>query len=99
VKNSSIILSSPEMKKILATLKEQYDLILIDSPPILSLPDMNILENLVDGVILIVRAEKTPRHAVATAVSSFVSDKLVGIILNDVRQPLSRYERYYAAKV
>jgi Mrp family chromosome partitioning ATPase len=59
----------------------------------------NILENLIDVAILIVRAEKTPRHAVVTAISSLVSDKLVGIILNDVRQPLSRYERYYGGKV
>jgi polysaccharide biosynthesis transport protein len=97
--SSSSILSSPQMKETLSMLKEQYDLILIDSPPILSLPDMNILENLVDVAVLIVRAEKTPRHAVVTAISSLISDKLVGIILNDVRQPLSRYERYYAGKI
>ena len=99
IKNSSSLLSSPEMKNLIAVLKEKYDLILIDSPPILSLPDMHILEKLVDAVLLVVRAEKTPRESVVMGIDSITTDKLVGIILNDVRQSMSQYYRYSYHKV
>ncbi|HYY39866.1 MAG TPA: CpsD/CapB family tyrosine-protein kinase, partial [Nitrososphaera sp.] len=99
IKNSSSLLSSPEMKNLIAVLKERYDLILIDSPPILSLPDMHILEKLVDAVLLVVRAEKTPRESVVMGIDSITTDKLVGIILNDVRQSMSQYYRYSYHKV
>lgn len=94
VKNSSSLLSSPEMHNLLTFAKEQYDVILIDCPPILSLPDMNLIERLVDGILLVVRAEKTPRHSVMMAVQSLISSKLVGIVLNGVQQSRSRYYHY-----
>ncbi len=94
IKNSSGILNSKEMQDFLTICRERYDFILIDSPPILSLPDMNILEKLVDGILLVVRAEKTPQDAVVKAIDSVVTDKLVGIVLNGVQQPRSRYYRY-----
>jgi capsular exopolysaccharide synthesis family protein len=94
VRNSSSILSSQEMSSILSVLKEQYDFILIDSPPILSLPDMNIIEKFTDGIILVVRAEKTPCDAVKTALSSLGADKIVGVILNDAKQLRSQYYGY-----
>jgi succinoglycan biosynthesis transport protein ExoP len=93
-KNSSSLLSSQAMHDLLTSLKERYDIILIDSPPILSLPDMNILERLVDGIILVVRAESTRRNAVMMAVESPVSSKLAGIVLNGVQQSRSQYYRY-----
>jgi capsular exopolysaccharide synthesis family protein len=94
VQNSSSILSSQEMNMLISTLKEKYDFILIDCPPILSLPDMNIIEKLVDGILLVIRAERTPRDAVKTALNSLGTDKIVGVILNDAKQPGSQYYRY-----
>jgi succinoglycan biosynthesis transport protein ExoP len=85
------VLSSPDMHMLILTLKERYDFILIDCPPILSLPDMNIIEKLVDGIILVIRAEKTSRDAVKTALNSLGADKIVGVILNDAKQPMSPY--------
>jgi succinoglycan biosynthesis transport protein ExoP len=91
VRNSSNVLSSPEMNMLMSTLKERYDFILIDCPPILSLHDMNVIEKLVDGIILVIRAEKTPRDVVKTALNSLGADKIVGVILNDTKQPMSPY--------
>ena len=91
VRNSSSVLSSQEMNMLISTLKERYDFILIDCPPILSLPDMNIIEKLVDGILLVVRAERTPCDAVKTALNSLGADKIVGVILNDAKQPRSPY--------
>jgi protein-tyrosine kinase len=82
VKNSVTMLSSQEFADILVRLRERYELILIDFPPILSLPDMPIIEQLVDAVLLVVRAEVTPRDAVIKAVQSLGTPKLLGIIFN-----------------
>jgi polysaccharide biosynthesis transport protein len=87
------------MRDLLVLLRERYDLIVIDGPPILSLPDMHILERLVDGILLVVRAAKTPREAVTTAISSLGTEKFIGIVLNDAQETMSRYYRYSYQKV
>lgn len=99
ITNSSLILSSQCMKDLIMTLKERYDFIFMDSPPIISLPDMNIIENLIDGVILVVKSESTPRNTLQLAIRSLNTPRLVGIVLNDVRQTSLPYYQYYAEKV
>jgi len=84
-KNSASLLSSKEFSDILTRLRERYEMILIDSPPILSLPDMPIIERLVDEVLLVVRAEKTSKEAVAMGIRSLTTPKLLGIIFNGVQ--------------
>jgi polysaccharide chain length determinant protein (PEP-CTERM system associated) len=91
VNNSSGLVSSQGMKQLLRSLKEQYDFVLIDAPPILPLSDMNVFEEVVDGIILIVRAEKSPKGALIKAFDALASDKILGFVLNDFRQPLPRY--------
>ena len=86
------------MHDLLQLLKEQYEIILIDAPPVLSLSDMNIFQEVVDGIILVVRAESTRRDDVAKAVEALGREKLVGFVLNDVQQPLPRYYRYSEAR-
>lgn len=76
--------------------KEQYDMILIDAPPILPLADMGLLEKVVDGIVLVVRAERTPRNALVRAIDTLATDKLVGIVLNDMQS--IRYQNYYSYK-
>jgi capsular exopolysaccharide synthesis family protein len=98
VRNSSSLLSSQRMQDLLKLFKEQYDIILIDAPPVLSLSDMNIFQKVVDGIILVVRAESTRRDDVVKAVEALGKEKLVGFVLNDVRHPLPRYYRYSDAR-
>ncbi len=92
-KNSATILSSQEFANILTRLRERYELILIDSPPILSLPDMPIIEQLVDAILLVVRAEMTPKDAVTMGIHSLATQKLLGIIFNGVQSSTSSYYR------
>src|SRR5262249_35436597 len=94
IDNSSSLLGSPEMAELLKTLKGRYDYILIDTPPILPLADMNMFADAVDGIIMVVRAEKTSRNAVLQAMESLGSNKLIGLVLNDVRPPLLKDHRY-----
>jgi Mrp family chromosome partitioning ATPase len=69
---------------------------LIDSPPILSLPDTPIIEQMVDAILLVVRAEITPKDAVTMGIDSLATQKLLGIIFNGVKySPSSYYSRGY----
>jgi capsular exopolysaccharide synthesis family protein len=91
VRNSSKLLGLPTMKALLNTLKTQFDYVIIDCPPILHLADMNVLSRIVDGILLVVKAGKTPKDLVLKAINSMPSGKVVGIILNGVDISLKRY--------
>lgn len=94
-KNSSELLSSTLMNKILTTLKEEFDYLIIDSPPILALADMNIISKMADGVIMVVRAGETPKDIVLKAVHSLPADKIAGVILNGAESIPKKYKYYY----
>jgi polysaccharide chain length determinant protein (PEP-CTERM system associated) len=99
VQNSSGLLSSQRMKDLLGTLREQYDFILVDAPPILPLSDMQVFEEVVDGIILLVRAEKTPRDILQKAVDVLGTDKLAGMVLNDSQSSIPGVHKYEYARV
>jgi len=94
IQNSSALLSSPQMAELIAQVRERYDFILIDSPPILPLSDMNMFDAMLDAIMLVVRADKTPREVVLRAIKSLATDKLMGIVLNDVQGLFMRDYRY-----
>ena len=94
VSNSSGLVSSQSMKALLNVLKEQYDFVLIDTPPILPLSDMNVFAEVVDGIIIVVRAERTPKGALVKALDTLASEKIIGFVLTDVRQSLPKYYQY-----
>jgi succinoglycan biosynthesis transport protein ExoP len=100
VQNATGLLSSRRTQELLEMVKEQYDVILIDAPPILPLADMGLLEKVVDGIVLVVRAERTPRNALVRAIDTLATAKLVGIVLNDMQpmRSLSYYPYPYAYK-
>jgi capsular exopolysaccharide synthesis family protein len=84
-RNAASLLSSPSLRDLLRLLKAQYDFVLIDTPPILPLSDMQIFEEVVDGILLVVRAEHTPKTALLQAIQALGAEKVVGIIVNDVQ--------------
>ena len=75
------------MRDLLRLLTSQYDFILVDTPPVLPLSDMQIFEEVVDGILLVVRAEHTPKTALLQAIQTLGPEKVVGIIVNDVQAP------------
>lgn len=82
VKNSSILLDSANMSSVFKTVKADFDYIIVDSPPILPLVDMNILSRAVDALMLVVRAGSTPKDIVRKAVSSLPRKNVAGVVLN-----------------
>ncbi len=80
------LLESEKMKELLSHIKPLYDLILVDSPPVLEVTDTKVLANLCDGVILVVQKEKTKLEAAQESkkVLEFAKAPLVGVIVNQV---------------
>ncbi|MBI3009544.1 MAG: CpsD/CapB family tyrosine-protein kinase [Candidatus Omnitrophica bacterium] len=91
------LLESSSWKRLLATLKSQFDLVIIDAPPLLPVADPGILASQGDSVLLIVRAGKTQRKTVAQAQELLqrAKAKILGCVLTHVEYYLPGYYRYY----
>ena len=76
------------LPRIMAEAQEDYDLVLIDGPPLLAFADPLHMASSVDGVILVVCAEKTTREALNLTLQTLkrVRANLIGVTLNQVRQ-------------
>ena len=93
--NPSELLASKAMDALLLDVKKDYDIIIIDSPPLLSVSDTQILANKCDSTILIVNAGVVEKSAVqkATAILNNSQSKILGVVLNNYNVPSHRY--YY----
>jgi capsular exopolysaccharide synthesis family protein len=82
--NPSEILQTDAMRTLVAELRQGYDIVLIDAPPLLPVTDASLLASISDGAILVVRHGQTGREAVATAVSRLraVNARLLGTVLS-----------------
>jgi polysaccharide biosynthesis transport protein len=97
VQGGADLLFSSSMPALVARCRERYDMVLIDTPPMLVMPDARVLARVADGVVLIARSGKTGRDAIQAAFRRFVEDNtpVLGIVLNDWSSKLSAY-KYYA---
>ncbi|MET0811967.1 MAG: polysaccharide biosynthesis tyrosine autokinase [Microbacterium sp.] len=95
--NPAEMLTSDAMRHLLDEAAARYDFIIIDSPPVLSVADANLLAPSADGAIIVVDASKTRRTPLAHAVTSLESSggRIVGMVLNKVRASGKR-SAYYA---
>lgn len=94
--NPSELLGSERMKKLLDQLRENYDCIILDTPPITMVTDAVVLAPRADGVLLAVRANQSERGAVIHAVNQleYAQAKLLGFVLNGVDLENTCYGRY-----
>lgn len=76
------ILTSPNMRRTVEEARDAFDWVLIDTPPIGLLPDASLLTTLVDGVVLVVSAGKTPYQIVQHAADAVGPNRLIGVVLN-----------------
>ncbi|MFD4703678.1 CpsD/CapB family tyrosine-protein kinase [Gottfriedia sp. NPDC058432] len=84
--NAADLLGSILMKTLIETATNQYDMVLVDTPPVLEFADVKIFSDYCDGVILVIRYGKTESNDLIQA-KKLLSDssKLVGVILNNKR--------------
>jgi capsular exopolysaccharide synthesis family protein len=90
-------LAGPAIKTLLDELSKEYDIVILDTSPLLVAADATVLGAIVDGVLLVVRATHTDRKAVEQAVHqlTLVGARVVGTVLNDPEGAASRYGYYY----
>jgi polysaccharide biosynthesis transport protein len=91
------LLYSPALARLLNQLKQEYDFVLIDTPPVFPIADARAFGRLADGVMLVARAGRTTRQAAGAAYRILMADniRVLGMILNDW-DPQSSLLSYYA---
>ncbi len=91
------ILKSERFQSLLNDARHHYDFVVVDTPPLLFSPDCQLLENRVDGFLIVVRANKTPRKLVDVALGEIAPDKVLGIVFNHYQHLSKYYSSYYAS--
>jgi protein-tyrosine kinase len=87
-------LSSPPMDALLRAACGAFDEVILDVPPILPVADAVLMQDLVDGFLLVVRSRVTPREAILDALGRLRPEKIVGIVLNAHRDYRHSYSKY-----
>ena len=94
--NPSELMGSPLMAELIIQLRKSFDMIIIDTPPVLPVTDAAVASRLVDGVVVVVRYGKTTRNQVSTALRSLtaVDARVLGTVLT--MSPVKGAEAYSA---
>jgi len=77
------LLKSPRLAALLGELRERFDYVLVDAPPAVPFPDVGILRELVDGFVVVVRANRTARETLQETMSVLGRPRTLGLIFND----------------
>ena len=93
--NPSEMLTSRKFQEIIAMLKENYDFLLLDSPPVLAVSDAALLSRYVDGTLLVIDFGRVPKDLAKKAKEQLdnVKARMVGVLLNKV--PSNGHDYYY----
>ncbi len=95
--NPTELLSSERLPEMIAGLRQYFDFILIDSPPVLPFADARLLANHADAVVLVVRAGMAQYETVEKAIEALPAGKILGVVLNDAEltKEAGYYDYYY----
>ena len=95
--NPSEILGSAQMKELLDRVREQYDVVLLDSAPVLGMTDTAVLASESDAAVIVIKTGEATRKALKLAISQLeqVGVDITGVILNNVDVRRDRYYDYY----
>lgn len=102
--NPAELLSSSKMESLMSELRQRFDHVVVDSPPVLLVTDATILSTMVDGVLLVAESGVTPPGALARAhrTLGIAGGKVLGVVVNkvDLRKGsyyYGYYTKYYGA--
>lgn len=84
----------PLMEALLRSARDSFDFVVVDAPPVLPVADTVLLQDLLDGFLLVVRSRLTPREAIIEALGRLRRDKVLGLVLNDHREYRHSYTNY-----
>jgi capsular exopolysaccharide synthesis family protein len=88
-------LSSARMRRVIAEAAESFDWVILDTPPVGLLTDAHLLAAMVDGTLLVVRAEHTPYDAVRRATDILGRERVLGVVLNAVEPDVALRKQGY----
>jgi protein-tyrosine kinase len=90
-------LTSPRMRQLLDEAKETFDWVILDTPPLMLLPDAHLLSALVDGAVLVIRANSTPFELVKRSAEIIGRQRIAGVVLNHAdERAQAAYGNYYS---
>jgi len=92
--NPSELLASAEMRRLVQEVAQRYDQVVLDTPACLGLPDAKTVTEFCDGIIMVVRADVTPREDVQTVLQILDQTRVLGLLLNGVEPNRQQYGYY-----
>ncbi len=90
----SDLLHSPRMRQILVAARQLFNYVILDCPPLTPIADSHLIQDFLDGFLLVVRARTASRDMLLRSISYLKPGRLRGVVFNDHRQILSAYHRY-----
>ena len=87
-------LTSERMRRLLDEAKQSFDWVILDTPPVMLLPDAHLLTSMVEGAVLVVRAGSTPHDMVKRSAEAIGRSKILGVVLNRA-EPSGRHDDHY----
>jgi len=95
---SQALLHSQRLDELIELGRQQFDVVLIDTPPMMHLADARIVSSLVDGVVLVVRSGQTSRESAVSVNRRLIEDGIpvFGVVLNDWNPRAAGYYGYEA---
>lgn len=95
--NASLVLTSEKIIELIGSLKEEYDFVLLDCPPVLIISDYINIARLSDGILFIVAAGYTKKSAVkdAYALLAKTGTKVIGSVMTLAQKSMKGYYNYY----
>src|SRR5262249_25042354 len=90
------VLESPRFGELLAEARGAYDYVILDTPPIVAVPDCRVIEKWVDGFLVVVAAHRTPRRLLEEALTMMDPSKVTGLVFGYDDRSVSGYGPYGA---
>ena len=89
-------LISGRMRRLIDEARETFEWVIIDTPPLVLLPDANLLASMVDGAVLVIKAASTSHDFTKRAVEAIGKNRILGVVLNRAAtSPSGYYENYH----
>lgn len=98
--NPIYVLNSSKIPELIDILKERYDIVLVDTPPVLPVADVSTISTFLNGILLVVRLNRTPKDAVEKSLDILKKSKhnVLGIVVNGIKEEIKEYYYNYYGK-
>jgi len=90
-------LQSPRLGALFEEARRLFDYVVVDTPPLIPVPDCRLIARWVDGLLMVVAADRTPRKIVEERLNLIEPGKMLGLVFNGERRGLSSHYKYYRA--